>query len=449
MDQETLFDVPVAEGPQATAEEGAGQPRMRCANRRQREWTPCCLDELLPEDHRARVVWEFVQGLNLQPLYQSIRAVEGHAGRPPCDPKILVALWLYATLEGVGSARQLDRLCKEHVAYRWICGGVPMNYHTLSDFRTQHGEVLDQLLTQSVATLMHEGLVTLEKVAQDGVRVRAGAGGSSFHRRGTLEQCLAEAEAQVKALRKELEEDPTRSNRRQQKARERAARERAERVAQALQNLNDVEKKKQSRGGDSLKYPARASTTDPEARKMKMPDGGFRPAYNAQFATDADSQVIVGVEVTNSGSDGGQMQPMVEQIEERCGQRPEKMLVDGGFVTVDDIDEAERNGTEVYAPVKDEEKQREAGKDPFAPHKGDTPAVVGWRQRMANQESRQMYRLRGATAECVNAIARNRGLQQFRVRGSPKVRAVLLWFALAHNLMRTVALRAAAAEKVR
>lgn len=448
MGQETLFDVPVREASQATAEEGAGEPRMRCANRRQMEWTPCCLDELLPEDHRARLVWEFVQGLNLQPLYQSIRAVEGHAGRPTCDPKILVALWLYATLDAVGSARQLDRLCEDHVAYRWICGGVPMNYHTLSDFRTDHAEVLDQLLTQSVAMLMHEGLVTLEKVAQDGVRVRASAGGSSFHRRETLERCLAEAEAQVKALRQELEQDPTRSHRRQQKARERAARERAERVAQALQNLAEVEQKKQSRGRDSLKYPARASSTDPEARKMKMADGGFRPALNVQFATAAEAQVIVGVEVTNSGSDGGQMQPMLEQIHERYQQRVEKMFVDGGFVSREDIDAAEREGTEVYAPVKEEEKQRAAGKDPFAPHKGDTPAMIHWRQRMRSPEGQQLYRLRPATAECVNAIARNRGLQQFRVRGLAKVKAVLLWFALAHNLMRTVALRAEATEKI-
>jgi transposase len=446
MEQDSLFELPEADEPRAAAKV-SGRPRMRSANRRQIEMIMCCLDELLPEDHRARVVWQFVRELDLDSLRDSIRAVEGHAGRPPADPRILVALWLYATLEGVGAARQLDKLCEDHVAYRWICGGVSMNYHTLSDFRTQHAEVLDQLLTNSVATLMHEGLVTLEKVAQDGVRVRASAGGSSFRRRQSLERCLAEAEAQVKALREELEADPAGSNRRQQRARERVARERAEQVAAALKNLEEVEQKKASRGGDSLKYPARASTTDPEARKMKMADGGFRPAFNAQFATTAESQVIVGVDVTNSGSDGGQMQPMLEQIQQRYEQRVEKMFVDGGFVTRGDIDAAERNGTEVYAPVKTEEKQSAAGKDPFAPHKGDTPAMIRWRQRMGSDEGQQLYRLRPATAECVNAIARNRGLQQFRVRGLAKVRAVLLWFALAHNLMRTVALRAAAAPE--
>lgn len=448
MDQPTLFEVPGPEGSQPSPEPGAGRPRLRCANRRQREWLECCLEELLPEDHRARVVWQFAQGLNLEPLYEAILAVEGHAGRPTADPRILVTLWLYATLEGVGAARQLDRLCEEHVAYRWICGGVSMNYHTLSDFRIDHADVLDQLLTQSVATLIHEDLVTLKKVAQDGIRVRASAGASSFHRRETLEQCLAEAEAQVQALRAEVEADPSSGNRREQAARERAARERAQRVAQALENLKEVEEKKQARGRNSLKHPARASTTDPEARKMKMADGGFRPAFNGQFATDVDTQVIVGVEVTNAGNDGGQMQPMIEQIEQRYARRPEAALVDGGFVNLEEIEEVERNGTEVYAPLKDEAKKQEAGEDPFAARKGDTPAVVRWRQRMGTEEGQRIYRERAATAECVNAIARNRGLQQFRVRGMAKVRAVLLWFALAHNLMRTVTLRAEAGDKV-
>lgn len=447
MEQESLFDLPEAGAP-ADAAELSGPPRMRRAQRRQIEMVMCCVDELLPEDHRARVVWQFVQELDLHTLQDSIRAVEGHAGRPPADPKILVALWLYATLQGVGSARQLNTLCEEHVAYRWICGGVSMNYHTLSDFRTQHADVVDQLLTNSVATLMHEGLVTLEKVAQDGIRVRASAGASSFHRRQTLEQCLVEAESQVKALREELEADPSGGQRRQQQARARAARERAEHIAQALENLKEVEEKKQARGRNSLKQPARASITDPEARKMKMADGGFRPAFNGQFATDTDTQVVVGVEVSNAGNDGGQMQPMIEQIEQRYDQRPAKMLVDGGFVNLNEIDEAERKGTEVYAPVKDEAKKREAGEDPFVARRRDTPATVGWRQRMGTEDGQQIYRERAATAECVNAIARNRGLQQFRVRGLAKVKAVLLWFALAHNLMRTVALRAEAAAKV-
>jgi transposase len=166
------------------------------------------LDSLLPEDHRARLVWEYVQGLDLSRLYEQVRAVEGRAGRDAIEPRIPMALWLYATLEGVGSARQLGRLCDDHVAYRWICGGVSVNYHTLSDFRTAHPEVLDDLLTHSVATLMHEGLVTLHRVAQDGMRVWADAGAASFRRRVTLKECRSQAQEQVESLRQELEEDP-------------------------------------------------------------------------------------------------------------------------------------------------------------------------------------------------------------------------------------------------
>src|SRR5712691_3152744 len=178
------------------------------ANQTQLELRPVDLEALLAADHRARVVWEFVEGLELSPLYQAIKAVEGHAGRPAIDPAILMALWLYATLEGVGSARALARLCEEHDAYRWICGGVSVNYHTLADFRVQHPEVLDGLLTTSVAALLAEGVVELTRVAQDGVKIRASAGGASFRREERLVQCLAEATAQVAALREQLEGDP-------------------------------------------------------------------------------------------------------------------------------------------------------------------------------------------------------------------------------------------------
>jgi transposase len=398
------------------------------------------LDALLPEDHRARLVWEYVEGLDMTPLYQQIRAVEGRAGRDPIDPRILLALWLYATLDGVGSAREVDRLCEDHVAYQWICGGVSVNYHTLSDFRVDQGEFLDELLTGSVATLMHQGLVTLERVAQDGVRVRASAGAASFRRGPTLEEWQAQAQAQVEALRRELQEDPSATTKRQKAARQRAARERSERIRQALAELPKAEaaKKPEDKG------QARVSTTDPEARVMKMADGGFRPAVNVQFASDTGSQVVTGVELTNRGSDQGQMVPMLEQHEDRYGRPPGAALVDGGFAKKEDIEQASspQIGTVVYAPVQ---KPKKEGQDPYAPRPGDSPAVIEWRKRMATPEAQEIYKERAATAECVNAIARNRGLRQFVVRGLKKVRAVALWFALAHNLMRGVALRARAA----
>jgi len=189
------------------------------------------LDAMLADDHQARVVWEYVEGLDLACLYDSIRAVEGRAGRDPIDPRILMALWLYATLDGVGAARELDRLCKDHVAYQWICGGVSVNYHSLSDFRTANVELLDRLLTKSVAGLMVEGLVKMNRVALDGMRVRASAGSSSFRRGETLERLEEEARRQVEALGKELRDDPAGATKRRRAARQRALTERQERLA--------------------------------------------------------------------------------------------------------------------------------------------------------------------------------------------------------------------------
>jgi transposase len=449
--QQTLFEVPAEGDRPAERPKGSHpKPRVQQAQRDQMEWLPMALDDLIPQDHEARSIWEFVGKMDLSPLYARIAAVEGQPGRNPIDPKILMALWIYATIEGVGSARRLNELCKHHHVFRWLCGGVSVNYHTLADFRTQHVELLNQLLTASVASLLSAGLIELNRVAQDGMRVRASAGSSSFRRRPTLEECYAEAQAQLDALQAEAEEgDPAASNRRQEAARQRAARENAERLQQALEEMAKLEAQKESREKGS-KEKARTSTTDPEARKMKMADGGFRPAYNVQFSTTTGTQVIVGVDVTNSGSDGGQLAPMNEQIHERYGQSPDESLVDGGFVSLKDIETlaTSEHGTTVYAPIKDEEKKREQGEDPFAPRRGDTPAIAAWRQRMGTAEAKEIYKQRAATAECVNAIARNRNLWFIRVRGLMKARAVVLWHALAHNLRRTLTLRAEA-EKSR
>jgi len=319
----------------------------------------CALDQLLPEEHEARTVWAYVEGLDVTPLLQQIKAVDHGPGASAADPRILIALWLYATLRGVGSARELERRCDPQtgeVAFQWLAGGVSLNYHTLADFRTDHVDYRDNLLTNSVATLLQEKLVTLDRVTQDGIKVRASAGASSFRREETLQQYVQEAEQQVRALKAELDADPTAASRRQQKARERAARERQERVQQALEQLPQVEAQKKSKDKDK----ARTSTTDPDARVMKMSDGGYRPAFNVQLSTDSATQVITGVAVTNSGGDQGKMAPMVEQHHERYGQVPKQMLVDGGFVKKEDI-EAVSPQTTVYAPVPpSKDPQRDA-----------------------------------------------------------------------------------------
>lgn len=417
-----------------------GSARFQRAQRRQMEWQPLSLDQMLDEEHPVRLVWGYVESLDLSELYAKIRAVQGQAGRDPIDPKILLALWLQATVDGVGSARRLDRLCREQIPYMWLCGGVSVNYHTLSDFRVEQERFLDGLLTQSVAVLLHQGLIELTRVAQDGMRVRASAGSGSFRRRPTLEKCLAEAAAHLEDLRREAREDASAEDRRVTAARQRAARDRQDRLQKALEERETLVPKMERRKKGSGEN-ARASMTDPQARKMKMADGGFRPAYNVQFATTAGTFVIVGADVTNAGTDGGQSQPMVDQIAERYQQRPKEYLADGGFVSLDDITELQRRGITTYLPIMEQEQKRAKGIDPFAPVKGDSEEVQAWRARMGSATAQEIYRQRAATAEFPNATCRNRGLRQFNVRGILKARAVTLWQALAHNFQRTLNLR--------
>jgi transposase len=434
---ETLFPMAEWEGRRGQ-EAPRGVPRVVGPNRGQVELRAVDLESLLPMDHAARAVWEFVESLDLSPLYAQVEAVVGRAGRPATDPRIYLAWWLYARVEGVGSARAIERLTEVHDAYRWICGGVPVNHHSLSDFRVQQVEYLDQVLTRSVAVLMSQGLVGLQRVAQDGMRVRASAGAGSFRRQPKLKECLQQAKEQVKRLRREVEEDPQATTRRQRAARQRVAEDRQRRVKRALAQLPEVEAKKSAKDRDQ----ARVSTTDPEARVMKMADGGFRPAYNVQFAVDTASQIVVGVDVGNLGSDQGQLVPMLDQLQRRYGRRPLEGLVDGGFAGLDQIEAAAGGGTVIYAPLA---QPRDPTRDPYRPLPTDTPAIAAWRERMGTAEGKAIYKLRGATAECVNAISRNRGFQQLRVRGQPKARAVALWFAIAHNVMRSLSLHRAAA----
>jgi transposase len=417
------------------------------AQRNQIALRPMDLEATVGPEHAVRNVWAFIERLDLSALYAEIGSVEGGAGRAAIDPKILMALWLYATVDGVGSAREIERLTEAHDAYRWICGGVNVNHHTLSDFRCARVDLLDELLTDSVAVLVNKGLVKLERVAQDGMRVRASAGAASFRRRSTLEFCLEQARARVQALKGEINADPDAGNRRRRAARERAAEERQKRLAQALEQLAEVEKQKnkkpvakkenETEEQHKKRSEPRASSTDAQARVMKMADGGFRPAYNVQLTTTTGSQIIVGVEVNNCGSDLGQLSPMLDQVEQRYEACPAEWLADGGFARNADIEDAHRRGTLVYAPVR---HPRKSSRDPHVALPDDSEAIVQWRQRMGSETAKEIYKQRAATAECVNAIARGRGLTQFLVRGINKVKAVALWYALAHNMMRAVTL---------
>ena len=425
---------------QAPAAPGRGAPRLRVPQRDQIDLHWAALDELLDREHPIRSVWAFVQGLDLTPLYDAIKAREGVPGHPPAQPELMMALWLWATVEDVGSARRLDQLCREHLAYRWLCGGVSMNYHTLSDFYVAHCELLKKLLSGGVAALVEQGLVAQDTLAQDGLRVRASAGAASFRRRERLEELQAAAQRRVERLRAELEDDPGVAHRRRQAAQMRAARERTERIAAAQERMRELEaerarREKTNKAEVAKQKEPRASTTDPDARVMKMPDGGFRPAYNMQIVSDPASQVIVAVDVETSGSDRGLARPALEGLL-AADVRPSDYLVDGGFTKNDDIEWAHANGTRLWCPPA----QSKHGTDPYAPRKDDGPGVADWRKRMPSEAGKVMYRER-TKAECLNADARRMGLRQLTVRGKDKARTVLLWFALAHNMLRALALQ--------
>ena len=431
---------------QAASKRSQGAPRLLELNRAQVELRASDLESLLAEDHRARLVWGYVERQDLSELFDAIKARGAAPGRRAIDPRILFALWLYATLDGVGSGREVTRLSREHDAYRWICGGVPVNYHALNDFRSSTGndKVMDELLSDNVAALAAVGAITLERVAQDGMRVRADAGAASFRRQARLEEHQAEARELVQTLKTQAQTDPGEASRRAQAARLRAALEREQRIADALERLPEMAAAKR-RNGDKPE-DARASTTDADASNMKMGDGGFRPAYNVQFATDCASQVIVGMDAVTAGSDMAQLAPMVAQVEQRLGYTPEQWLVDGGFPAHGQID-AVAGKTELYAPVprpkpskgKDGDEPPAPGSE-FEPKPGDSQAVAQWRSRMNSEAAREIYKDRAATAECVNAQARNRGLQRMPVRGLAKVRCVVRLYVLAHNLMRMATL---------
>lgn len=433
----------------STPPRGRDEPRVETADRQQIRWELLDLDAMLADDHRARVIVAAVERMDLAAFYAEIRSRGSKAGRPALDPAVLLALWLFATSEGVGSAKHLARLCERDLPYRWICGGMTPNAHSLSDFRADHGDKLDALMTQVLASLMHKGLVQLRRVAQDGMRLRAHAGTGKFHRKPKLEDQREAVRAQIATLRAELESDTSASSEREQAAKLRAAAEREKKLEAALNEMPKVERvharTKAQRARNAAKKGRsfdddgpRVSTTDPEARVMKMGDGGFRPAYNVQYATDTDSRVIVGVSVTNVGSDRNEMIPMLEQIEQRSGTRPSEYLVDGGFANLEAITTMEQRGVSVYAPVS---KRRNGDGDPYARKRDDSDEVARWRARMATHEAQEIYKLRGAVAETINADQRHwRAMSRAWMVGQRKVLAQARMGALLHNVLRAHAL---------
>lgn len=425
-------------GDKKKARKAIGEARVKRPDRRQSIFRPQTFDELIPPDHRARGIVKFVEQMDLGPFYASIKSRGDEPGRPATDPAMLISLWLFATSEGIGSARHLERLCERDDAYRWICGGVQVNQHGLSDFRVEHGAALDNLLTQVLGVLMHQGLVVLNRVAQDGVRVRANAGAASFRKHQGLRKCLKAAKEQVRQAKAMLDkDDPTRTDKMRESA-ERVAREREARVRKAMEELSALQATKKT---DEEAEQARASTTDPESRVMRMADGGYRPAFNMQFAVDTDTRAIVGVGVTNSGTDAGQIAPMLDEVTRRTNRKPMEWLVDGGYTSLADIQAVGEKNVEVFAPLK---APHSPDIDPHQPKRNDDEHVAAWRKRMGTDDAKAIYKQRAATSERTNAdLRQHRGLRHLPVRGIEKTMMVGLWMAITYNALLWIGEKAA------
>jgi transposase len=426
--------------------EQKGAVRLRKAERHQLSLLPHCIDDLVSLDHRVRTVMAVVEKLDVSGFCASIRAREGSAGRDATDPHLLVGLWLYGCVRGIGSARELGRRCEESLPFRWLCGGVSVNHRLLSDFRTDHAEALDALFTQVLVTLVDQKLVRVSRISQDGVRIRVSAGSNSFRREERLELLLTKAREHVLELRKQLE-SPAQSaamTARQRAARTRAAASRQQRLEQAIAQLPELKEKQaeaakragKGKCGDQIRArQLRVSTTDAATRVMKMANGGYSPAANVQLAADTESRAILGVSISNESSDSaGLSEPMREQVEQRTGGKVKQHLVDGGYLRMEDIVEAHEQGVELFVPPKPARNPENRG-DELKPKPGDSEAIRAWKQRMDSEQGKKTYHQRASTSETVNAELRTyRGLTPLTVRGLDKIKCVALWCALAYNL---------------
>lgn len=424
-------------------------PRVLRPDRDQLYWDEIDLESQIEPDHLVRVIWSFVESLDLSALYAAIRARDDVAGRPTPDPKVLLALWLYATAEGVGSARALERLCRIHAAYRWLCGGVPVNYHGLSDFRVDHGALLDRVLSESVASLAAAGLIRLDEVAVDGTKVKANASKPSYRDAGGLAELESAARARVERLRAELNADPGASERRRRAAGERAARDVAARAAAARQKLAALQEEKKRREKthrkeETEKADSRVSATDPDARMMLMAGGGFRPAYNVLVSASTGTQIILGIEVSERRNETGIAQPMVQNLIDRYGYVPSRVLLDTKAATQADIVALAAHPAgriTVYTPPPPEKETAtvESIRKRAWCRRREPAALQEWRARMASAEGRDIYGRR-RQIETINAHLKNHGLSRFVLRGLRKVRCEALLHAIAHNLRRAHAL---------
>jgi transposase len=472
-------------------------PRFKIIDRRQSFFRAVDVEALIDEDHAARSIWAVLEKLNLSAFSEQARAREGVAGRAGIDPCLLASLWIYAYSQGVGSAREISRLCGYHPAYQWLTGAQELSAHTLSDFRVKHQTALEKLFVEVVGVLSAEGFVKLKRVMQDGTKVRACAAADSFRRRETLEDHLAQARAQCTELAQAGDSEDSLV---QMQAQKRAAEERAARLEAALGQIRQLETERPSG------QPARASSSDPEARIMKQPEGGFAPAYNVQTTTAAVGKAIVSLEVTQAGNDYEQLTPAIDRLQRTLETKPEQAVVDGGYISQQNILDLATNGVELIGPVMQPQAKAaqcygRAGVQPefyadrfrfdaagnclYCPegvrlsYQGKTKSELvvihkyqarvqdcaacarkadccpknektgrsvqrseyhqelqAFQQRMGSPETQQIYRQRSEVAETPHLwIKAKFGLRRFHVRGLIKVGQEALWAALTYNLV--------------
>jgi len=399
------------------------------------------LDSLLPHDHLARSIWDFVEKMDISPCFSHISTFIGREGRSTTSPKILLALWLYSILDGNSSARKLEILCKNHNAYKWIVGGAPINRTQLAEFRSNDPMKFEDLLTNCLAVMLKAGLIKDTDFSQDGTRIKANAGLSSFRKEESLLKLKEEISAYIKQL--STEESTNGYERREKEKKAALAIDRLKRIDEALDTLKrerEIKKENSKKNHEQITETdlanVRASMTDPVVRKMKMGDGGYRLAYNTQFATGMDSMVIYGVDIVTT-LDQGTASRMMAKVHSRLTKLgmllPKNWIGDAAYSGKDDINAAAElfPNCRYFAPpqgCKEEEAKKHK--------KTDSEAIKKWRDQIGSDDVKKMYKKRSSTAEFSNAQIKNHGLKEFRVRGLLKVKGMALLHAIAQNLNR-------------
>lgn len=423
----------------------ASNYKLNSSIRDQYQFQNICLDDLVPEDHKVRLIWDFVSQMDLSACLEEISSYRGSVGRSRTDPKILMTLWIYTIIDGNTSARKLEELCFNHDVYKWICGGVSVNRTSLAEFRSANPRKFNELLVKCLAVMVKNDLISDSDFSQDGTRVKASAGNNSFHREDSLKKLEEKLTAHIENLRKEEKVSLNIYERRKQERKEKLTIEKRNRVKAALETLERARREKVINAKrnhkkvteDDLKN-VRASTTDPEVRRMKMGDSGFRLAYNVQFATGLDSRVIYGVDVVST-LDPGTPPRLMAQVQECLKSLNlkgiKRWIADTAYSATTDIITAAQlfPNCLYYAPPNPS-----IGVDPKKPRKKDFKAMLDWRERIGTEETNELYKKRCSTAEFSNMHVKNRKFVEFSVRGLVKARGMALLHAIAQNVARTM-----------